>query len=162
MDNKKSGSGFVIAIVLLLLVGGLSVCIGAITGLSNKVTTLQKELKDANNQVQAKEVDSNQYTNSEIDTKFDLINTQIDNKILKVNEELKKLQDDKKDDSKDGKEIDLVGNYKVTKISSYNESEVNKSSIQIKEDGTIIVCGLRWGMTASSGNFPHCITFSKK
>ena len=157
MDNKKGGTIIIIA-VLLLLVGGLSICIGAITGLSSKLTTLQKELNDANNQVQAKEVESNQYTNSEIDTKFDLVNTIIDNKILKVNEELKKLQDDKKDDKK----VDLIGEYRVTKITEFNEKDINKSSLEIKEDGTIIVCGLRWGMTASSGNFPHCITFAKK
>jgi predicted RNase H-like nuclease (RuvC/YqgF family) len=157
MDNKKSVSIIAIA-MLLMLVGGLSICIGAIAGLSNKVSNLQNELKNANNQVQAKEVESNQYTNSEIDTKFDLVNTQIENKILKVNEELKKLQDDKKDDKK----IDLIGEYKVLKVTDFNEKDINKSSLQIKEDGTIIVCGLRWGMTASSGRFPHCITFAKK
>ena len=157
MDNKKSVS--IIAItMLLMLVGGLSICIGAIAGLSNKVSNLQNELKNANNQVQAKEVEETKYTNSEIDTKFDLINTQIENNILKVNEEIKKLQDEKKDSNKS----DLIGDYKVTKVTDYNESNINKSTLQIKDDGTIIVCGLRWGMSATAGNFPHCVTFAKK
>ena len=157
MDNKKSVSIIAIA-MLLMLVGGLSICVGAVVGLSNKITTLQTQLKNANSQIQAKEVESNQYTNSEIDTKFELINTQIENNILKVNEQIKQLQEDKKDIDKSN----LLGDYKVTKITEYNESNVNKSTIQIKDDGTITVCGLRWGMTASSGSFPHCITFAKK
>ena len=157
MDNKKSVSIIAVA-MLLMLVGGLSISVGAVVGLSNKVNNLQTELKNANSQIQAKEVEPNQYTNSEIDTKFELVNTQLENNILKVNEEIKKLQEDKKEKDKSN----LIGDYKVTKVSEYNESDINKSTLQIKDDGTIVVCGIRWGMTAASGNFPHCITFAKK
>lgn len=157
MDNRKSVSIMAIA-MLLMLVGGLSISIGAIAGLSNKVNNLQKELKNANNQIQAKEVEETQYTNSEIDTKFELINTQIENNILKVNEEMKKLQEANKDSDKSN----LIGDYKVTKVRDFNESDINKSTLQIKDDGTITVCGLRWGMSATAGYFPHCVTFAKK
>jgi len=155
--DKKNFTILTVALVLLLA-GSVSICIGCITGLSEKVNKLQTELKNANTQIQAKEVEPSQYTNSEIDTKFELINAQIENNILKVNESIKKLQDEKKDADKSN----LLGDYKVTKVSNYNESDINKSTLQIKDDGTITVCGLRWGMTASSGNFPHCVTFAKK
>ncbi len=160
---KNSNNVTIVAVaMLLMLIGGLSIGVGAIVGLSNKVARLQNELKTANNQIQAKEVEPT-YSNSEIDTKFELVNTQMDTNISKINDKIKELEKEKKEEKdKEEKEKDLFGKYKVTKITEYNESNVKNSTLEIKDDGTIIVCGLRWGMTASSGTFPQCITFAKK
>ena len=107
MDNKKNYTMVTVALIMLL-VGGLSICIGAVAGLSNKVTNLQKELKNANTQIQAKEVEEPKYSNSEIDTKFELVNVQIENNIKSINDEIKKMQEEKKDADKK----DYLGNIK--------------------------------------------------